>query len=206
MSEQELTISGDRTKCLVTDYHDGVTIQLLTETDIKNYVNDNKQVIMHFENGFYTYQPNADSWKLISSLEAGDYTTKCLVVMHSIESLSVEGLTLTEQEVKKLCDDGKTIIKYFADDYHYYSGANVWEVFTYQRLLEQKEQQVKEQDTTKCLIVKRHYGEYVTVENLTEEQIEESIGDNNDVVRFDMNDFQHYNLANHSWEVVTDGR
>ena len=61
------------------------------------------------------------------------------------------------------------------------------------------------EDTTKCLIVKRHYGEYVTVENLTEEQIEERIGDNNDIVRFDMNDFQHYNLANHSWDVVTDG-
>jgi hypothetical protein len=60
------------------------------------------------------------------------------------------------------------------------------------------------EDTTKCLIVKRHYGEYVTVENLTEEQIEERIGDNNNIVRFDMNDFQHYSPVSNSWEAVTE--
>jgi peptide methionine sulfoxide reductase MsrA len=63
------------------------------------------------------------------------------------------------------------------------------------------------QDTTKCLVV-YYDGGYggAIVEYLTYEQIKEYSSDHKDVITFDMNDFQHYNLANHSWEVVTDGK
>jgi hypothetical protein len=121
--------------------------------------------------------------------------TKCLV-MHSDASFTIQELELTEEQVKAQCNNGMTVITFDTDTGHFYFQPGA------------EEQQVKEhgwevvQDTTKCLIVKRHYGEYVTVENLTEEQIEERIGDNNDIVRFDMNDFQHYNSVTNSWEVV----